>query len=148
MQIWGPTLFNSLRPRVIRFGLLLRLLKQLGSQELLATRPIEEKPMTDKTMPKGSFPAMNPVHYRAVMGLRRVARRRPTPSIFSCVWPIVGRMKRPDREAKPADGRRGSPFLLLLRGWGVGRDRSHDPISEALALRWFDTETGRLPHGL
>ena len=94
MQIWGPTLFNSLRPRVIRFGLLLRLLKQLGSQELLATRPIEEKPMTDKTMPKGSFPAMNPVHYRAVMGLRRVARRRPTPSIFSCVWPIVGRLKR------------------------------------------------------
>jgi len=143
----GPTLFDSLRPRVIRFGLLLRLLEQVGSQGLLATRSIEERPMTDETMPKESFPAMNPVHCRAVMGLRRVARRRPAASIFSCVWPIVGRVKRPDDEAEPADGAR-SPFLLLLRGRGVGRDRSHDPISEALDLRWFDAETGCLPHGL
>ncbi len=68
--------------------------------------------MTDRTMPSGGSPAMNPVHCRAVVGLRRVARRRRPPYIISCARLIVERVKRSDKRAILADWRWRSPFFF------------------------------------
>ena len=81
-----------------------------GLQGCPATRSIEEQPMTDKMTPNGGPPAMNPVHCRAVMGLRRAAQRR---RFLACARLIVERVKRSDNEADPADWRWRSPLSAV-----------------------------------
>ncbi len=66
--------------------------------------------MTDKMTPNGGSPAMNPVHCRAVMGLRRAARRRGLRRSLASARLIVERVKRSDNEADPADWRWRSPL--------------------------------------
>ncbi len=68
--------------------------------------------MSNSITQNGRPPAMNPVHCRAVVGLRRVARRRRPPYIISCARLIVERVKRSDKRAILADWRWRSPFFF------------------------------------